>query len=82
MSGYMLAWGIYLHMEIKGINDRCPHEQVTLLQAMDEACSGIRQWCLDNENIYCDLDEKLSPNPQDMAVINMKYDDQFFWFPI
>ncbi|KAI2667403.1 Insertion element IS630 uncharacterized 39 kDa protein [Labeo rohita] len=60
------------------VYDRHPHEQVTLLQAMDDACNDItadqcQAWihharrffprCLANENIHCDVDENLWPNP-------------------
>ncbi|XP_032886006.1 uncharacterized protein LOC116978827 [Amblyraja radiata] len=62
------------------VYDRHPHQQVTLLQAMDNACDDItadqcQAWirhaqryfprCLANENIYADVDENLWPNPQD-----------------
>lgn len=62
------------------VHDKQPREQVTLLQAMDDACNDItahqcQAWirhaqrffprCLANENIHCDVDENLWPNPQD-----------------
>ncbi|XP_032877765.1 uncharacterized protein LOC116973630 [Amblyraja radiata] len=62
------------------VYDRHPHQQVTLLQAMDNACDDItadqcQAWirharryfprCLANENIYADVDENLWPNRQD-----------------
>ncbi|XP_038549740.1 uncharacterized protein LOC119883247 [Micropterus salmoides] len=55
------------------VHDRHPHEQVTLFQAMDDACNDItadqcQAWiryarrffprCLANENIHCDVDEQ------------------------
>ncbi|KAL0154153.1 hypothetical protein M9458_050612 [Cirrhinus mrigala] len=68
------------------VYDRHPHEQVTLLQAMDDACNDIiadqcQAWirharrffprCLANENIHCDVDENLWPNPQDRVDGNI-----------
>ncbi|XP_055062950.2 uncharacterized protein [Misgurnus anguillicaudatus] len=68
------------------VYDRHPHEQATLLQAMDDACNDITadqcqawirharrlfQRCLANENIHCDVDENLWPNPQDRVDGNI-----------
>ncbi|KAA0716150.1 hypothetical protein E1301_Tti015860 [Triplophysa tibetana] len=68
------------------VYDRHPHEQVTLLQAMDDGCNDItaeqcQAWicharrffprCLANENIHCDVDENLWPNPQDRVDGNV-----------
>ena len=64
-----------------------PHEQATHLQAMDDACNDItadqcQAWirharrffprCLANENIHCDVDENLWPNPQDRVEGNIE----------
>ncbi len=69
------------------VHDRHPHEQVTLLQAMDDACNYItadqcQAWirharrffprCLANENIHCDVDENLWPNPQHRVDDNVE----------
>lgn len=69
------------------VHDRHPHEQVTLLQAMDDACNDItadqcQAWirharrffprCLANENIHCDVDENLWPNPQHRVDDNVE----------
>ena len=66
---------------------RRPHEQATLLQAMDDACNDItadqcQAWirhaqrffprCLANENIHCDVDENLWANPQDRVDGNIE----------
>ncbi|XP_025753599.1 uncharacterized protein LOC109204711 isoform X2 [Oreochromis niloticus] len=62
------------------VYDRHPHEHVSLLQAMCEACGDItaeqcQAWirharrffprCLNNEDIHCDVDENLWPNVND-----------------
>ncbi|KAL0153765.1 hypothetical protein M9458_050881, partial [Cirrhinus mrigala] len=59
--------------------DHHPHQQVALLQAMEEACGDIDQascqawirhsrryfpWCLGLEDIACDVDEILWPDPE------------------
>lgn len=61
------------------VYDRHPHQQVALLQAMEEACGDIDQascqaWirhsrtyfprCLGPEDIACDVDGILRPNPE------------------
>ncbi|XP_019211684.1 uncharacterized protein LOC109200538 isoform X2 [Oreochromis niloticus] len=61
------------------VYDRHPHQQVALLQAMEEACGDIDQascqtWirhsrryfprCLELEDIACDVDEILWPDPE------------------
>ena len=62
-------------------------EQATFLQAIDDACNDItadqcQAWihrarifiprCLANENIHCDVDENLWPNPQDRVEGNIE----------
>ncbi|KAI2643019.1 P3N-PIPO polyprotein [Labeo rohita] len=62
------------------VYDRHPHEHVSLLQAMGEACGDItaeqcQAWirharkffprCLNNEDIHCDVDENVWPNVND-----------------
>ena len=69
------------------VYDRRPHEQATLLQAMDNACNDItadqcQAWirhvrrfftrCLANENLHCDVDENLWPDPQDRVDGNIE----------
>ncbi|XP_052341208.1 uncharacterized protein LOC118363001 isoform X1 [Oncorhynchus keta] len=61
------------------VYDRQPHQRIPLLQAMEEACGDIDQgschaWirdsrryfprCLAQDNITCDVDEVLWPDPQ------------------
>lgn len=61
------------------VYDRQPHQRIPLLQAMEEACGDIDQgscqaWiqhsrryfprCLAQDNIACDVDEVLWPDPQ------------------
>jgi len=61
------------------VYDRHPHQQVALFQAMEEACGDIDQascqaWirhsrtyfprCLGPEDIACDVDGILRPNPE------------------
>ncbi len=60
------------------VYDRNPYEQANLLQAMEESCGdiaieSIQGWirhsrayfprCLARENIYCDVDEGMWPDP-------------------
>ncbi len=67
------------------VHNRHPHKQVTLLQAIDGAyndqcqaciCHARRFFfftrCLTNENIHCDVDENLWPNPQDRVDKNIE----------
>ncbi len=60
------------------VYDQNPYERANLLQAMEEACGdiaieSIQGWirhsrayfprCLARENIYCDVDEGMWPDP-------------------
>ncbi len=75
------------------VYDKHPHEQVTLLQAMYDACNDIsadqcqvcirhaRRFfprCLANENIHCDVVENLWPNPHDRVDGNIDADCEMF----
>ncbi len=72
--------------------DRHPHEHVTLLQAMDEACGDItaeqcQAWnrharrffprCLNNEEIHCDVDENVLPILKTGLIINLNLRSTF-----
>lgn len=61
------------------VYDRQPHAHMPLLQAMDEACGDVEEgsvqgWirhargyfprCLDKEDIACDVDEEMWPDPE------------------
>ncbi|MGH0164636.1 UNVERIFIED_CONTAM: hypothetical protein FKN15_052414 [Acipenser sinensis] len=77
------------------VYDRHPHERATLLLAMDEACDDInadqcQAWirhakrffprCMNNEDIYCDVDENLWPNAQDRLDANECVLNVMFYF--
>ena len=90
------VWGIFLHMEVEGtVYDRHPHEtshpspghgwrmqwhHCRPVSGLDSPCRRFFPRCLANENIHCDGDENLWPNPQDRVEGNIEVQSFFSSF--